>query len=863
MQKGPGVKWFFNSTYPDLGIHTYTLWANDTQGNWNFTVPGTFEMKTDIIPPLLLNATDFPDPQVPGGYVNITVEAVDDTALGAVLLNVTSPDGSWNNVSMVQGIGDLWYLNTTYFDPGIYYYTIWANDTSDNRRGTTPGFFTIQDIMSPEIEIPLEDPDPQEVYGFVNISVDVTDNVMVYGVWIVITLPDSSQLNVSMSKGTGDSWYYNSSYPIIGMITYRIWANDTSNNWNATVLYPFVIMDSEPPQIITIDDAPDPQENGGFVNITTEISDNVDLDMVWVNITYPDGSWINGTMDKGTGNEWYSDSAYPDLGLHNYVIWAKDTSDNWNTGGPDTFLIVDTDGPFLSNLQTIPTIQMKDGFVNVLIEVTDDVGVGEVWLNITDPLGNWNNISMGAGVGDIWFLNQPYSEPGTYSYIIYASDTSSNWNSSDIGSFEITLFDDPPMIWGLSDYPDPQDFGGLVDITVNVADDLGILEVWLYIEYPNGASVNVSMNKGTGYRWFFQDSYSVLEEYSYTIWARDSGNNWNGSGPRTFTILDRTPPEINNLLDTPDPQENGEIVEIYADVTDNVGVSEVWMNIRYPQGSWYNRTMNFQSFNRWSIYEPFSDLGLYIYSVSAIDTSGNLNTSISQSFIIVDTDGPEIHRQIETPNRFPKSDEAIITFHVTDDVEVQSVFISIMDPEGFITNISMERSKGNQWLISTNFEKMGNYSYTIWAVDSSGNWNSSDNMNFVVEPEEIPTEIPRLLIILLLFIYWPLILMILVVAIVKRYDSENRFAVDLNRIATSLIRYYKANPGVSIPKVTGIEDIITLCESCQIPPEELMLTVFAIGNLTQTIEPENNQLMEHLESHLNSFNKRYFGVNKR
>jgi hypothetical protein len=832
-------------------------------GNWNFTNQRTFDIKTDIIPPLLLNATDFPDPQVPGGYVNVTVEAVDDTALGVVLLNVTSPDGSWNNASMVQGIGNLWYLNTTYSGPGLYFYIIWANDTSDNRHATAPGTFVIQDVEGPEFDNLQESPDPQAIFDFVNISVDVTDNVMVKGVWVNITYPGGGQLNVSMSKGGGDSWYYNSSYPDIGVFTYIIWANDTSNNWNVTFPFSFTILDIEPPQILSIGDSPDPQENGGSVNITSEISDNVYVDEVWANVTYPDGSWFNTTMDKGSGNGWFYNTVYPELGLHNYTIWTRDASDNWNNMGPGSFLIVDTDGPFLSNLQNIPAIQIKDGLVNILVEVTDDVGVKEVWVNVTYPDGSWDNTTMGVGVGDIWFLYRPYVELGVHLYQIYASDTSSNWNSTALGSFEVVLYDDPPIIWGLTDYPDPQEVGGRVDITVNIADDFEVSEVWLNIEYPNGAIDNVSMNKGTGYRWFYQDFYSILDDYSYTLWARDSGNNWNSSGPRTFTIHDRTPPELDNLMDFPDPQENGEPVMISVDVTDNVAVSGVWMSIRYPDGIWHNRSMIPQGADGWQIQEPYMDLGLYIYSISAIDTSGNVNTSTSQSFIIVDTEGPQIQKLIDTPDQFPKNKDAIITFYVTDDVEVDSVFISITDPQGSMVNITMERGKGNQWLINTIFEEMGNYSYTIWAVDTSGNWNSSDPATFVIEPEHISVEPPRFIIILLLFIFWPLILMIVVVALAKRFDSENRFAADLNKIAASLIRYYKSNPRTMRPKVRGITDIIMLCESSQIPPEELILSIFAIGNLTQIIGNGEYQPFEDFQAHINSFDQRYNRGKKR
>jgi hypothetical protein len=854
MQKGLGSNWFYNTTYPDLGTHSYTIWANDSIGNWNFSGPRTFDIKTDIIPPLLLNATDFPDPQIPGGYVNITVEAVDDTALGVVLLNVTDPGGSWINVSMTQGSGDIWFYNTTYFTAGIYSYIIWANDTSDNRKATAPGSFLIEDLNPPELDNLQDLPDPQRDGGRVNITVDVTDNVAIYDVWVNITYPDSTWQNVSMSKDSGDGWYFNSSYTDLGIYSYRIWANDTSDNWNFTSVETFTIVDIEPPQIISMDDTPDPQENGQDVNITSTIFDNVGVSEVWIYITYPDGSWTNTSMVWILGNDWFYNNVYPQLGVHSYTLWVRDTSSNWNTSSSGSFTIQDTDGPYFDNLQNTPAIQIKDDFVNISVDVTDDVGVGSVWINITYPDSTWQNTSMNSGGADRWFFNQNYTQLGTYNYIIYANDTSNNWNSTTSGSFEIIYMDSPPILWALMDSPDPQGVGDLVSISVNVADDIQVTGVWLNIEYPGGNFVNASIFQGSGYLWFYQDSFSFLGIYSYWVWACDSGNNWNSSGPRTFTIQDIRPPEFDNLVDSPDPQENNEYVNISIDVFDDIAVSEVWLNIRYPNGTWMNKSMRFAQNDRWYIREPYPNLGLYIYSISACDTSGNWNNSLSQSFIILDTDGPDIQKQEEIPDIFSGKEEVIISYYVTDDIEVIDVYINISLPEGRWINVSMQRGKGNQWFYNPEIGELGNYNYTIYAVDSSSNWNSSGPQNFSIEPENIPPKTPRLLNMVILFIYWPLLLVLFAIVVAKRFDSENRFTTDINKTVAALIKQYSKNPKKFKMKFSNIQDIIFLCQGTGIPPEELVLTILAAENLQLSTNLKSDLFEEDIKMILDSLN---------
>jgi len=86
------------------------------------------------------------------------------------------------------------------------------------------------------------------------------------------------------------------------------------------------LVDVTPPEITNVDALPDPQEIGGYVNITCDVTDNVDVDVVNVSITGPGGfTPVNVTMTEGS---YYYNTTYTIVGTYTYFIWANDTSDN-------------------------------------------------------------------------------------------------------------------------------------------------------------------------------------------------------------------------------------------------------------------------------------------------------------------------------------------------------------------------------------------------------------------------------------------------------------------------------------------------------------------------------------------------------
>ena len=97
-------------------------------------------------PPVISNVQAIPSSQVAGGWVNITCEVTDDTAVDTVKVNITYPTGDVLNVTMNNIAGtNIYYYNSTYLTLGTYYYFIWSNDTNGKSNRSTLYSFICND----------------------------------------------------------------------------------------------------------------------------------------------------------------------------------------------------------------------------------------------------------------------------------------------------------------------------------------------------------------------------------------------------------------------------------------------------------------------------------------------------------------------------------------------------------------------------------------------------------------------------------------------------------------------------------------------------------------------------------------------
>jgi len=77
-------------------------------------------------------------------------------------------------------------------------------------------------------------------------------------------------------------------------------------------------------------------ESGGYVNITANITDDTHVETAWLNITYPDNSTMNTTMNVGS---YYYNQTFTMPGTYYYYIWTVDSFGNTNKSRTYSFTI--------------------------------------------------------------------------------------------------------------------------------------------------------------------------------------------------------------------------------------------------------------------------------------------------------------------------------------------------------------------------------------------------------------------------------------------------------------------------------------------------------------------------------------------
>ncbi len=134
---------------PTANASEYISFSNNVWSEHLFEIfqqgMGSGDVTSPVISGVSSTNSDPLDTETAYGWVNITCDVTDDVAVDEVSLNITNPDGSYNNVSMNVGAGDSYYYNssTAFSTYGNYSYLIWADDTSDNQKTSSNYAFSM------------------------------------------------------------------------------------------------------------------------------------------------------------------------------------------------------------------------------------------------------------------------------------------------------------------------------------------------------------------------------------------------------------------------------------------------------------------------------------------------------------------------------------------------------------------------------------------------------------------------------------------------------------------------------------------------------------------------------------------------
>jgi len=424
---------------------------------------------------------------------------------------------------------------------GAHVFEVRAKDEAGNIANITIPF-AIVDEEPPSITDVVAVPSTAPQGGNVNISCHITDDFVVANATVNITYPDGSHHEYALIHGSGSIYYYNATYSAIGAYAFTIHADDGYNS--ASFSSSFSVIDVTPPAITGITASPLTQNAGGAVNISCIVTDNVGVASVFVNITYPDGSHHNFSMQK-SGNIYYYNVTYNITGNYTFYIWVSDSAGNAVKSGETAFTIIDLTPPVMTNITVNPEVQSFGNDVNISCIVTDNVGVASVFVNITYPDGSHHNISIVANrIGDVYYYNTAYDTIGIYTFSIWANDSSGNAVKSENKTF--TIIDLTPPTVKISTPSGGEIYTTNVTIRWNASDNYDskdALKVTLKYSNDNGSTWHIIAsnieNDGT-YTW----NVSGLADgshYMIKISVSDTSGNTGTDMSQKFTVDHEAP----------------------------------------------------------------------------------------------------------------------------------------------------------------------------------------------------------------------------------------------------------------------------------------------------------------------------------
>jgi hypothetical protein len=607
--------------------------------------------------------------------------------------------------------------------------TLWFNITSnaygETFNGTGKHMVRVMDSFPPMINSVSALPSPQNAGLKVNITADITDNLGVFASKAYVVGPRGFVGNFSMTKNPANNvWYADRPYLVAGIHDVTVWASDM-DRWTSAQTQ-FTIIDSTPPIIMGQNAQPNPQQIHGNVNITAQISDQASIYEAWVEITDPLGGKTNNSLSSIINSFWY-ERQYDVLGSYAYRISASDPSGNWRIA-VGSFNIVDTIHPAMSLVTALPNPQIVFATVNITAVIVDTGGIVGAYVEVTDPLGGRTNTSLNRNGDDYW-LETAYNILGDYSFIVSAVDIVGQWSDTG-GAF--TIYDPwPPIAEAGLDATIPWNTTFVFDGSSSV-DNFGIADyTWTFFDTTPVTLTGISPT----YR------FTNLGTFTVTLTVKDYANNEDNDTMRV-TVRDFTKPEIRNLAAVPSPQNPNVPVNVSATITDNIAVSEVWINILDPLAVRRNVSMPNAGGSTYALVQSYLLIGTYYFDIWASDSSRNWNT-ISGVFEVRDMLKPAIISSSAQPDPQEVLSSVQIAATVQDNVGVSPVWAKIVLPGGALAgNYSMFFDPGSGTYRKTYpTDALGIHTFTIWAGDQAGNWNSSSGQ-FLVRDSTSPTISP-------------------------------------------------------------------------------------------------------------------------
>lgn len=385
--------------------------------------------------------------------------------------------------------------DTSSWITGNYY--IWCNatDGTDYGTGYSSGQLTV-DHTGPTIGTPTATPSIINQTQTTNTTVNITDNVNVSTAIIQIIYPNTTSINITMTKDGGNTWYYafSDTYQP-GIYNYNLYSNDTQNNWNSAGPYTFIVNDVTVPAVTDLSSVPATANQSQTITVAANVTDYYwnSVDVVLANVSY-DATYTlvtltsNGTNYVGvfTNTTW--------VGQYNVTIIANDTSGNINNTEKTNFTVNDVTSPVI--ISTIPTngTTLAAGTTSETILLTTNETAECRYGNASDVFSNMTEFTNTNSTSHNFTVTS-LTDGSAYNYYFLCQDNYGNiMTSKYLLRFSIGTVQPPPS--HLPIVP-PTNVTNVTNVTTNVTPPVNVTvpEVTLgeHLHEPNGTAINTSV----------------------------------------------------------------------------------------------------------------------------------------------------------------------------------------------------------------------------------------------------------------------------------------------------------------------------------------------------------------------------------
>jgi len=579
------IEWDFGDGSTGAGTNVSHDYSRDGSYNVSLTITDDEDQIRTInrtvtirdCPELVSN--DSPDNGTTGDPYIFNISAIDNNYVDEVRVDYTH--GSISDNITLEWVDGYWKATIT-LDQSLedLVYHIHLFDPKGEHNCTGPHIASVRDNDLPTLLVDNTPVTASTGDPFMFLC-GVQDTFGIDTVWVEYRYGTQTSTNLSMDLGlTGVHYREISVSHTLDPLYYRFHFNDTYNNWNTTSERTVNIIDNDRPQFEK-DDSDPYATTGEQFNFIASFTDNIEIDEVWLEYRFGEGTPTNISMFTSEG-DWKQLVDIPSDTLESllYSFIAVDTSGNWNRWDGGEKDVIDNDRPSFGEVGTPDTATTGDPLI-FSIGITDNIGVKEAWLEYWYDTGEHLNVSMTPGNGDLWTREITVEDTlSSLRYCVHASDTSGNWNLRT--GIRVTVEDDdmPGLITDLT--PEEAVTGGTCPVVVEVWDNIGVGSV--QVEYWFGEGKHelelMSLNAGR-YERAIDIPVDQLEVLHYIVKASDTSGNEISFPEGLVTVKDGIPPTIQDIGDLMIYQ--GESVNITAQIDDNIGISDIkWTGSPIP-----------------------------------------------------------------------------------------------------------------------------------------------------------------------------------------------------------------------------------------------------------------------------------------